>query len=99
MRVARQMDYENPGILGSVMKQMGTYTGDDTDPWHAYSWFTKLVARPEYEEEFMEEIPGDNWIERDDGGNLREENFDENEGMSMIPKGSRYDNSKIYNKI
>ena len=99
LRVARQMDYENPGILGSVMKQMGTYTGDDTDPWHAYSWFTKLVARPEYEEEFMEEIPGDNWIERDDGGNLREENFDENEGMSMIPKGSRYDNSKIYNKI
>lgn len=75
-------------------------------------WATKLIVRDVEDEsgenmleKYTELVPGDGWItntERDDLINPEYERLSKeegNEGMSMIPKKSLYDNSLAYNKI
>lgn len=101
IKVAKQYDVNDSGVLFTVMSRLGKFLSVDEQgigPWRAYIWNTHLMAKDEYKDEFMEEIPGDGWLERDNDDNL-DKDFDANEGMSMVPKGQRYDNSRRYNHI
>lgn len=91
---------ENDAIIDAFRLATGTYKfiSADQEIYTLHKWYTKVVPNEEYKDQFMELTPGDGWIDRDDS-NFINTNFDESEGMSMVPKKQLYDNSKAYNKI
>lgn len=95
---ARLDDGEN-GILDAFELATGYYIDFDETIYRLHRWFTKMVAKPEVEDQFMDMEPGDGYIEVDETDELRNTNFDESEHRSIVPKRELYDNSKQYNKI
>ncbi|WP_173431850.1 hypothetical protein [Sharpea azabuensis] len=94
---AQAMDIDQPGYLDSFKSRTGRYIiGQDGEEieFRPHRWFTKMVAKPEYQEEFMEIVPGDGWINTDENDDLLNKNFDTSYGMSYVPKRDIYDNSK-----
>lgn len=76
---------------------------DGTTITQRYRWFNAIKPLPEYEDEFVEYLPGDQYIINDNAQSLLNPHFDESENMSMVPRldydNGRYDNSTAYNKI
>lgn len=74
---------------------------------HPYRFYTKIIPQPEYQDRFMEIMPGDNFIYTQDENPFLNKDFDESEEESIVPKKSgtwngekfSYDNSEAYNKI
>lgn len=110
-KLAQQRDLFEPGYYDDFISSTGrqildVFTGEEMG-FRPYRWFTKIVAKPEYEEEFMDVVPGDGWINtnEDEYNELLDPHFKEfeSEGMTMIPRtdvlNGRYDNSKAYRKI
>ena len=70
-----------------------------------YQYYTKVV--PLNYDKYVEIVPGDNFIVQDNESSFVNENFDELEGETLVPKKSgewngkkfSYDNSKQYDKI
>ena len=99
---------EDPGMYEMIMQQayrmvFDSITGQE-EP-QLLRWFTKIVARPEYEDQFMDFIPGDGWIMSDDNNDLVNTEFDDTNPEKMQPKrfdkdgNVLYDNSKEFEKI
>ena len=99
---------EDPGMYEIIMQQayrmvFDSITGQE-EP-QLLRWFTKIVARPEYEDQFMDFIPGDGWIMSDDNNDLVNTEFDDTNPEKMQPKrfdkdgNVLYDNSKEFKKI
>lgn len=89
----------NPDYLDSFLLATGRYyDGLDDTSYRPYRWYTKIVAKPEYADRYMDIVPGDGWMDRDDSKFVNR-NFDESQNSAMVPKKSLYDNSKAYNKI
>lgn len=63
--------------------------------------FSKLVAKPEYEDEYMELQPGNGYIEADENNDFVNPEFQnlKKYNKKWVPKRSLYDNSAQYNKI
>lgn len=60
-----------------------------------YKWLQKVEA---VDEQYMDYEPSNAWIEKDDNSDLINPNFDESEGVSMVPKMKYYEN-KEFDKI
>jgi hypothetical protein len=108
------MDMEYPGSYDDFLASTSTrsydeYTGQEI--LTPLKWFTKIVARPEYEDEFMEFIPGDGWIEHSEN-ELANPNYDKENTSFLQPKRYEadengrlmknkpmYDNTKAFNKV
>ena len=101
LRIASKKAAEtnNPDYLDSFLLATGRYYDaiDDTS-YRPYRWYTKIVAKPEYADRYMDTVPGDGWMDRDDNKFINDD-FDESQNSAMVPKKSLYDNSKAYNKI
>lgn len=111
---AAQMDMEYPGTYDNFLNSTSStrfdeYTGQEIQT--PLRWFTKIVARPEYEDEFMEFIPGDGWIEHSEN-ELANPNYDKENTSFLQPKRYEtdengrpmknkpmYDNTKAFNKV
>lgn len=101
LSIARKKAEEtnNPDYLDSFLLATGRYyDGLDDTSYRPYRWYTKIVAKPEYADRYMDIVPGDGWMDRDDNKFINH-NFDESQNSAMVPKKSLYDNSKAYNKI
>lgn len=63
--------------------------------------FSKLVAKHEYEDEYMELVPGIGYSESDKNNEFLNEKFDslKHYNKKWVPKRSLYDNQKAYDKI
>lgn len=63
--------------------------------------FSRLVAKPEYEDEYMELVPGNGYMESDKNNSFLNEKFNDLKkyNKKWVPKRELYDNSKNYNKI
>ena len=73
-----------------------TGTGIETG-FKPYRWLQRMEAIDT--EKYMEYQPGEAWTEKVDNEDLLNSKFDPNEGVSFIPKKSKYDNSKKFSKI
>ena len=75
-------------------------------------WATKLIVRDveddngeNLRDKYTELVPGDGWISTEDRTDMLNPEFEKlskeegNEGVSMIPKRSLYNNSAAYNKV
>lgn len=102
------------GYLDEFHKRTGYYTAEpgESATFNPYKWFTKVVPQEAYMDEFFEVTPGKGWIDVEEDSEFINKNFDESEGMTMVPKRfyedengqpitSRpmYDNSETYNQI
>lgn len=111
---AAEMELESPGTYDDFIMSTSTYrfdylTGEEVP--ETIRWFTKLVAKPEYADQFMETIPGDGWIEHSenelandkyDHNNksfLQPKRYEEDENGRPIKNKPLYDNTKAFNKI
>ena len=99
-RQAAAQDLYIPGALDAFEASTGDYDIDNMGMvnYTRYKWFSKMVARPEYEDQFMELSPGDGWMDNTDDDML-DKDFDESQGQTQVPNAKYYDNSKQYNKI
>ncbi len=101
LSIARKKAEEtnNPDYLDSFLLATGRYYDsiDDTS-YRPYRWYTKIVAKPEYADRYMDIVPGDGWMDRDDNKFINDD-FDESQNSAMVPKKSLYDNSEAYNKV
>ena len=63
--------------------------------------FSRLTAKPEYEDEYMELVPGNGYMESDKNNSFLNEKFNDLKkyDKKWVPKRELYDNSKNYNKI
>jgi lysine/ornithine N-monooxygenase len=66
--------------------------------YRLHKWYNKIAVKDEYKDQFVDITPGDGWLDKDDSKFINKD-FDESEGMSMVPKKSLYDNSKAYAKV
>ena len=62
-----------------------------------FRWFTNIKAKDE--EMWMEWAPGDSFTDFENSISYKNEEFKEKYGVSYIPKGKAYDNTKAYNKV
>lgn len=87
------------GFLGEFLKRTGydVVMDDSGITTHKpYKWYTKIMPKPEYMDEFFEVKPGKGWIDYETSGDLINGNFDEKENMDKVPKKALYDNSAAY---
>jgi len=63
--------------------------------------FSRLVAKQEYEDEYMELVPGNGYMESDKNNSFLNEKFNDLKkyNKKWVPKRELYDNSEKYNKI
>ena len=82
-----------------IMKQYGSVASIGGTPFEVrpFRWFTNMKAIDE--DMWMEWVPGDSFADMENSISYRNENFKEEYGVSYIPKGKKYDNSKQFNKI
>lgn len=107
-------DIDNPGAYEAFIESTNEYYYDyltQSEETRIIRYFTKLVARPEYEDEFMDFIPGDGWIEHQetymanpnyDNNNkqfLQPKRFYEDENGNPIKSKPLYDNTAKFNKV
>jgi hypothetical protein len=107
-------DIDNPGAYEAFIESTNEYYYDyltQSEETRIIRYFTKLVARPEYEDEFMDFIPGDGWIEHQetymanpnyDKNNkqfLQPKRFHEDENGNPIKSKPLYDNTAKFNKV
>lgn len=83
----------------NIMKQYGSvaYVGDIPRDIRPFRWFTNIKAIDE--DVWMEWVPGDSFSDIENSISYKNDEFKEEYGVSYIPKGKTYDNSKQYNKI
>lgn len=78
-------------------------TGMETGSFRLKKQYSKLVAREEYEDQFMELIPGDGYMESNNNNEFTNKNFEalKKYNKRWVPKKSikKYDNTAAYNKI
>lgn len=86
------------GYLDQFRKMTGSYDVEN-DEYIVHKWFTKLMPQDEYLEDYAEWVPGAGWNDYESNDLWRNKNFDESEGMTMVPKKSLYDNSANYAKL
>lgn len=92
---------------GTIEERIDYMTGEIIYIPHPYRFYTKIIPQPEYQDQFMEIMPGDNFIYTQDENPFLNKEYDESEEESIVPKKSgtwngekfSYDNSKAYNKI
>ena len=92
---------------GYVSQYEDSMTGETIYTPHPYRFYTKIMPKEKYRDQFMETVPGDNFIYSKDENQFINKNFDESEEESVIPKKKgtwngeefSYDNSEAYNKI
>lgn len=77
-----------------IMKQYGSVASIGGVPFEVrpFRWFTNMKAIDE--DMWMEWVPGDSFADMENSISYRNENFKEEYGVSYIPKGKKYDNSK-----
>ena len=97
-------DFEDLGDpFVEATEYVTAFWDDGTTITQRYRWFNAIKPLPEYEDLFIEFLPGDQYIINENNQSLLNPNFDESENMSMIPRldydNGRYDNSKAYYKI
>lgn len=63
------------------------------------SFWRKMVPRKDLKHKYVKLVPSSAWIELDPNSNFYNKNFDSSYGVARIPKRSKYDNSKNFNKI
>lgn len=91
-------------ILSKFGKKRYTPEGDVAGI-RFHKWFTKMVVKPKYREQFMELNPSDSWLDFSSENQNIDTEFDENEKQAWVPKlknkdGSiLYDNSKQFDKV
>lgn len=63
--------------------------------------FSRLVAKPEYQDEYMELTPGNGYAESDKNNDFLNDKFDslKHYNKKWVPKRSLYDNSAAYKKV
>ena len=92
---------------GTIEERVDYMTGDVMYIPHPYRFYTKIIPQPEYQDRFMEIMPGDNFIYTQDENPFLNKDFDESEEESVVPKKSgtwngekfSYDNSEAYSKV
>lgn len=86
------------GYIDQFRKMTGSYDVEN-DEYIVHKWFTKLMPKDEYLEDYAEWVPGAGWNDYESNDLWRNKDFDESEGMTMVPKKSLYDNSANYAKL
>lgn len=83
----------------NLMKQYGSVVFLNSIPVdiRPFRWFTSIKAKDE--EMWMEWAPGDSFTDFENSISYKNEEFKEEYGVSYIPKGKAYDNTKAYNKV
>ena len=108
-----QTDVISPQVMaywqetGTIEERVDYATGDVIYIPHPYRFYTKIIPQPEYQDRFVEIMPGDNFIYTQDENPFLNKEFDESEEESCVPKKSgtwngekfNYDNSEAYDKI
>lgn len=81
------------------LRNTGYGNFDDPEfPWRPYSFFTTMVVKPEYAEQFVNVKPGRGFMKKD-GRSYLNKNYDQSFGEYMVPKNvSRYYN-KSFDKV
>lgn len=90
-------DYEFDDMTGNLVG-----VDEIGDPiYRLFRMYTVVLPNDEYYEDFVEVTAGDGWIDTSKNNELLDTEFDESQGMTMVPKLEikRYDNREQYNKI
>ena len=90
----------NEHLIDAFRAATGSYKMLDSEIviYRLHKWYNKIAVKDEYKDQFVDITPGDGWLDKDDSKFINKD-FDESEGMSMVPKKSLYDNSKAYAKV
>lgn len=90
----------NEYLIDAFRAATGSYKMLDSEIviYRLHKWYNKISVKDEYKDRFVDITPGDGWLDKDDSKFINKD-FDESEGMSMVPKKSLYDNSKAYAKV
>lgn len=107
-RYASEMSIEDPDMYDVIMSEAySNFSGDicEDQQGELLRWFTKIVAKPQYQSEFGDFIPGDGWVLPDEQSELFNKNYDINNSEKLQPKrfdenGKKlYDNTQNFNKV
>ena len=95
-------------VYTSYYKQQGGFSHlDNADMKNIRKpkWATKLTLKDvtidgeSIQDIYMELLPGDGWIDRDENNSLLNDKYDSSMGVPYIPKKEFYDNSIQYDRI
>lgn len=94
--------YEDDPMTAYEQFLLATHVTDPMDPeltGRIKREYSKLVAKPEYMDDYMELVPGDGYVEAEQSNEYFNDKFDESYGKKWVPKRTLYDNSKQYQRI
>lgn len=94
--------YEDDPMQAYEQFLLATHVTDPMDPeltGRIKREYSKLVAKPEYMDDYMELVPGDGYVEAEQSNEYFNDKFDESYGKKWVPKRTLYDNSKQYQRI
>lgn len=96
------MSIEDPDMYDVIMSEAySNFSGDiyEDQQGELLRWFTKIVAKPQYQSEFGDFIPGDGWVLPDEQSELFNKNYDINNSEKLQPKRFDENGKKLYDNI